>query len=373
MPVDTKPVTGASNVSLGNICIFGAGCIGCFVGICLADNGQKVTFLHRKSKSGESFYGKVCKSGIRLKDHYGNLNKHLDASTCASAFTLDCERALRDADVILVATKRVANKEVSLKINQFAKEGVPVVTLQNGTCVRKQLAPFLNDDHPIIECMVNVAVVTTPEGFAKTSPIARFVLDGDPETLTIAEQLATALKLAGVKAEVDADIKAVQYGKLMVNLVNPINALSGLPLNQMLFSSEYRLIIRFIVAEALSVYRAAGITPKPSFITWAPRLLDILHYTQFLLQFLLYAAQFMLRKNILDDTAHSSMWEDFKYGRMSEIDFLNGEIVRLGKDFQVPTPYNDKLVRNVKQHEKESGGLPMVSATMMASMLGVKL
>ncbi|KAK3261490.1 hypothetical protein CYMTET_29600 [Cymbomonas tetramitiformis] len=297
MPVETNPATGTSSISLGNVCIFGAGCIGCFVGICLAGDGQKVTFLHRKSNSGESFLDKVSKTGIRLKDHYGKLNKHLDASTCASAFTLDCERALRDADVILVATKRVANEEVSLRINQFAKKGVPIVTLQNGTFVRKQLAPFLNADHPIIECMVNVAVVTTPEGFAKTSPIARFVLDGDPETLAIAERVATAFKSAGVRAEVDADIKAVQYGKLL----------------------------------------------------------------------------FILQKNILDDTAHSSMWEDFKYGRTSEIDFLNGEIVRLGKDFQVPTPYNDKLVRNVKQHEEETGGLSMVSATMMATMIGVQL
>ena len=70
----------------------------------------------------------------------------------------------------------------------------------------------------------------------------------------------------------------------------------------------------------------------------------------------------------IDPNARSSMWEDLQRGHKTEVDFLNGEIVRLGAAVGVPTPINSRIVELVKQAEK--GGTP---PSLSAADLRIKL
>ena len=71
----------------------------------------------------------------------------------------------------------------------------------------------------------------------------------------------------------------------------------------------------------------------------------------------------MMAKKIvaIDPNARSSMWEDLQRGRKTEVDLLNGEIVRLGAQLDVPTPINQRIVDLVKEAENR-GAPPSLAA-----------
>ncbi|HSO48014.1 MAG TPA: ketopantoate reductase C-terminal domain-containing protein, partial [Rhizobiaceae bacterium] len=156
-------------------------------------------------------------------------------------------------------------------------------------------------------------------------------------------QAAAMLTAAGVPAMVRRDFEAVQWGKLLLNLNNAVNALSGLPLKRQLSDLRWRKVLAASMREALSVLDAARIRPArlgkvaPRYIPFVLELPDWL--------FLRLAAT-MLK---VDDDARSSMAEDLERGRTPEIDWLNGEIARLGAANGVATPVNDAIIAMVRE------------------------
>jgi 2-dehydropantoate 2-reductase len=69
----------------------------------------------------------------------------------------------------------------------------------------------------------------------------------------------------------------------------------------------------------------------------------------------------------IDPVARSSMWEDLEAGRATEIDWINGEVVRLGREHGVPTPVNSTLVELIRQ--AEDGGRRDWSGRELLSVL----
>jgi 2-dehydropantoate 2-reductase len=179
-----------------------------------------------------------------------------------------------------------------------------------------------------------------------------------------AEEIARCLTQAQVPAEVTQDIQAVLWGKLAMNLNNAVNALSGLPLKAQLSQRDYRKVLAASVAEALAAMKAAGITPakigkvRPQIIPKVVGLPDWL--------FRLVAAN-MLK---IDKEARSSMAEDLDAGREPEIDWLNGEIVRLGEQHGVATPVNARITELVKQ-AFDVGKSPRLSGKELLAMLQI--
>jgi 2-dehydropantoate 2-reductase len=157
-----------------------------------------------------------------------------------------------------------------------------------------------------------------------------------------ADNLAELLTDAGIETVISSDIAAVQWGKLLLNLNNAINALSGLPLKRQLSTRAYRQVLAASMREALSVLKAAGIRPAkvgnagPSLII---RVLDLPDWL------FVRIAGSMLK---IDEDATSSMAEDLARGRVPEIDWLNGEIVALGRKTGAATPVNERIVALVK-------------------------
>ncbi|MEP6505818.1 MAG: ketopantoate reductase C-terminal domain-containing protein, partial [Betaproteobacteria bacterium] len=131
---------------------------------------------------------------------------------------------------------------------------------------------------------------------------------------------------------------AVQWGKLLLNLNNPVNALSGLPLRAQLLDRDLRSTTAALIEEALTVLAAARqrttkVTPLPT--RWLPRLLRLPTPV-----FRVLAAR-MLK---IDARARSSMADDVALGRRTEIDALCGEVVRLAKSLGRRAPRNEKML-----------------------------
>jgi 2-dehydropantoate 2-reductase len=164
------------------------------------------------------------------------------------------------------------------------------------------------------------------------------------------DEAATSEKLSvpGLKVRATDDIAGVQWGKLLFNLNNALNALSGLPLATQLADRRWRRLLAAQIEEALAALRASGIRAAriervpPGLIPIILRLPDAVFRV---------AARRMLA---IDPQARSSMWEDLERRRSTEIDHLQGAIVTLAAEAGVSVPMNARIVGLV--HRAETAG-----------------
>ncbi|WP_241844689.1 2-dehydropantoate 2-reductase N-terminal domain-containing protein [Kitasatospora sp. CB01950] len=181
-----------------------------------------------------------------------------------------------------------------------------------------------------------------PAGQSPVSPTS-------PEHAASAEQFASrfaeAARAAGLPVELRDDMPQVQAAKLLMNLNNAVNALSGRPLREQLGSRPYRLVLARCQREGLAALRAAGLRParlSPVPAGWMPA---VLRLPDALFRRLAAAS---LR---VDAQARSSMWEDLQRGRRTEIDSLQGEILALAERHRLPAPANRRLLELVRAAE----------------------
>lgn len=312
--------------------VFGAGSIGCYVGGMLAATGLEVLLVGRKNME------KRLAEGITLSRHDG-MEKH----AAPSAFTfLASSDALAGCEAVLVCVKSTATKEAARELATILPEGTLVASFQNGISNGAALREHLPQCR-VMGAMVAFNVAQIGGNRFHQGTEGGIAIEDRPGAL----RLATTLNEADVPAMVSRDFEAVQWGKLLMNLNNAVNALSGLPLKAQLSRRKHRLVLADCVEEALTALRAAHIRPakigrvSPGLIPVILRLPDFL-FTRI--------AGSMLK---IDEDARSSMAEDLEQKREPEIDCLNGEIVRLGEEFGVPTPVNSSIVAKVKQRFAE--------------------
>jgi 2-dehydropantoate 2-reductase len=148
------------------------------------------------------------------------------------------------------------------------------------------------------------------------------------------------------------DIGGVQWGKLLVNLFNALNALADLPLRQQLAQRSWRRLFADQMAEGLSAVRAAGIRPvssTPIPANWTPHLLRL---PDAVFEVLLG------RTMKVDPEARSSMWEDLQRGRRTEIDYLQGVITEIADQHGLQVPLSRRVVALIKIAEASGNGSP---------------
>jgi 2-dehydropantoate 2-reductase len=175
-------------------------------------------------------------------------------------------------------------------------------------------------------------------------------LRGSGGTLALEEDDVTTAWLptlaeAGLPSTTHKDIRAVQWGKLLLNLNNPVNALSGLPLRDELLDPDLRATTAALIEEAQGVLaaarqRTAKVTPVPT--SWLPRLMRLPTP-----MFKLIAGR-MLK---IDPRARSSMADDLALGRRTEIGELCGEVVKLAKKVGRRAPRNEKMLGMIRYVE----------------------
>jgi 2-dehydropantoate 2-reductase len=169
-----------------------------------------------------------------------------------------------------------------------------------------------------------------------------------------ADDAATAERLSvpGLKLRATQDISGVQWGKLLVNLNNALNALAGLPLRRQLALRTWRKLFADQMAEGLAALRAEGIKPvssTPVPANWTPHLLR------------LPDAVFNMvlgRTMKIDPEARSSMWEDLQRGRVTEINYLQGVIIEIADRHGLQVPLSRRIVALIRNAEQAGKGAP---------------
>jgi len=334
--------------------VLGAGAIGCFVGGRLAADGADVILVGRPALADE-----ICTHGLALTDLHGP-DTRLPSSAVQVATDVS---ALTDRDVVLVAVKSpdTAAAGGSLAPHVRARDTL-VVSLQNG--VRN--ADVLREALPgatVLAAMVTFNVTRPAPGTfrrATSGPIAL-------ERHARAGALVAALEHAGIPTLARRDIRAVLWSKLLFNLNNAINALAGVPLRDELADRRYRRIFAACMREGIATTRAARIR-----LARIGRLVPAL--ASRLLPWpdaiVLRLASSMLE---VDPQARSSMWDDLERRRATEIDWLNGEVVRLGREHGVRTPVNERIIALVREAERNASGSPRLdAAALTARIYGAK-
>jgi 2-dehydropantoate 2-reductase len=147
----------------------------------------------------------------------------------------------------------------------------------------------------------------------------------------------------------------VQYGKLLINLNNALSALSDMPLRAQLASREWRRLFADQMAEGLAVLRAAGIKPVSS--TPIPAA-----WTPFMLRLPDPIFNAILGRTMkIDPEARSSMWQDLKQGRRTEIDYLQGAIIALAEKHGTSVPLSRRIVALIRDAEQAGKGPPKLT------------
>ncbi|WP_299648501.1 2-dehydropantoate 2-reductase [uncultured Tateyamaria sp.] len=316
------------------IAVAGAGSIGCYVGGLLADAGHDVRFLARPR-----VVDACAKDGLRLTDFDGN-----ETIVRASQMVEAAEQAFSDADVILVCVKSGDTQAMAQEIATHAPTA-QVISLQNGV----ENAAVLRAALPAADvraAMVPFNVVPEADAHFHRATSGNILVEAGPlpdfGTPTL------------VWEQVD-NIEAVQWGKLLINLGNAINALADMPLLTQLQDRAWRRLMADQMAEALRVMAAAGIVPAKTTAA-PPRLIPhILRLPTPL--FRRIAAQMLM----IDAQARSSMWDDLKRGRRTEIDALQGAIIALAERHGRQAPLNTRMRALIREAEAAGNGSPGLS------------
>ena len=164
--------------------------------------------------------------------------------------------------------------------------------------------------------------------------------------------LHEVLDVPGAAVAEHADMTGVLWGKLLLNLNNALNALSGLPLAVELADRRWRVLLAAQIAEALTVLRAANIRLARIEAVPPRAIPSILQLPDFLFR---AVAGRMLA---IDPAARSSMWEDLERRRPTEIDYLQGAILELAGRTGLAAPVTARITRLVKDAESAGHGSP---------------
>jgi 2-dehydropantoate 2-reductase len=318
-----------------NIIVVGAGAIGCYVGGRLAAAGERITLVGRP-RTVEP----IALNGLTVTDLQG-FKAHIDADlqaanlSIASNLKLAAQNLLADqTTVILLCVKGGATTAASQEIAECLPAGTTIISLQNGVdnvARIKNVTPQMQAFAGMVPYNV---VMKTATHVHRTTMGKIYIEESD---VTVA--LVAKFNAAGLLASTSKDMRSVQWGKLLLNVNNPVNALSDLPLREELLNRDFRYVFATLQLETLTALKAAGITPvqlaavKPHVM---PHLLKLPNFI------FTRIAKKMLR---MDPSARSSMWDDIQHGRMTEINDMCGAVVRLARLSGTEAPCNEAISR----------------------------
>lgn len=319
--------------------VAGAGSIGCFVGGMYAAAGRRVALLARPRVIGE-----IERNGLRLTSFEG-----LDQNIASSRLTLSEDPSvLGDVAAVLVTVKSADTAEIADVIARHAPADAVIVSLQNGVgnvAVLRERLP----GRRVLAGMVPFNVIAPGEARFHRATSGDIVIEQDDAGT------ADQLSVPGLRMLSTSDIVGVQWGKLLLNLNNALNALADLPLRQQLAQRAWRTLFADQMAEGLGAIRAEGIKPV------SPTPIPV-GLTAHLLRLSDAIFNVVLGRTMkIDPEARSSMWEDLQRGRRTEIDYLQGVITAIADRRGLQVPLSRRVVELIRSAEAAGKGSPRLT------------
>jgi 2-dehydropantoate 2-reductase len=316
--------------TLPRIAIYGAGMVGNYLGGRLHGHAS-VRFIARPNMAAT-----LSEHGLHVSDLHGHQQHiapaELDVSTQPDG--------AHDVDLVLVTVKSAATMDVAHELADVLSPATVVISFQNGVRNTAELRAAL-PQHTVLAGMVPFNVTQPEPAHFHQGSSGELMVERSDALAAFAEVFAAC----GLPLQQHEDMQAVLWAKLLLNLNNPLNALSGLPLREELAQRAWRQCLALLQREGLRTLDAAGI--RPAHLTalparWLPGVLslpDALFH------------RIAGRMLAIDPLARSSMWDDLQAQRRTEVDYINGEIVALAASKKVRAPANARVVALIREAE----------------------
>jgi len=305
------------------VAVVGAGGVGRVFGGRLAAAGHEVWLVHRRREVVEA----LRRDGLRLESPGADERIAVHATLEPSS--------VGPVDLVLILTKSTDTPAAAAASKPLLGSGTLVVTLQNGLGNLETIAAVLGAERSLLGMTYVGAALAGPGHARLTAPGPSFL--GEPngaQRSARIDELARTFTQAGVPMQATDRVWDMVWGKLVINAaLNATCALTGASGDSALASDAARTWLGMVARETAAVAAALGITlPYPD------------------------AAERVWQHCRDVGASKPSMLQDMERGRPTEIDAINGAVVREGKRLGVPTPYNEALLLLVTGREDVSRG-----------------
>jgi 2-dehydropantoate 2-reductase len=317
---EIMPTGSEENViaATSRVAVMGAGAVGSYFGGMLARAGVPVTMIARPAYVEAVRRGKLFLDTVSFQERVA-----VEASSAPSA--------VRDASVVLFCVKGQDNEETARAIAPHLSADAVVVSLQNGVDNVERIRAASGID--ALPAVVYIAAAMPEPGHVKHTGLGELIVGefaarrgGAELHPPRAEQIAALFATANVPCRISGDIRADMWAKFITNCgANAVSAIAQASYGEIARYDDSRELMSRVVEETIAVGRAAGVRMPGADFTekW---LHDLAKFGD----------------------AFSSTAQDLARGKRTEIESLNGYIVRRGAELGVATPSNFALYALVK-------------------------
>ena len=272
----------------------------------LAHAGNDVSLIAR----GEHLRA-IQANGLRLRQDDAEFTVHLPATGNPAE--------IGPVDLVLYTVKTYHNAQAIPAIRPLAGLGTAVLTLQNGVECHLQLAAELGPGHAMPGAYWTASSVESPGVIASVGPMPRLSFGEEAGgTSERAQTVREALATAGIEVELSPDPMQVIWSKFIVLCsVAGISSAARTRIKAFMQYPEGLELFTAAMCEADEVGRARGINLPEGLVE---------NSVEFIRGF---------------PDFQNSMHADFENGRSTELEALNGAVVRMGKETGIPTPVNE--------------------------------
>lgn len=302
------------------IAVLGAGALGCAIGGALAEAGNDVVLINRNAAQVEA----IRAAGLRMRGPSGERSVAVRAER-------DCTR-LAPMDLVIVLVKSFHTQEAIAAATPLIGGDTVVLSLQNGLGHEDVLAEAVGRER-VIAGKTYVGGVMLAPGHIISGTAGKETLIGELDGSDSARvrRIASVFEAASLRTTVSTNIMGTIWDKLLINVATgAVSGITGLTYGPLYAIAEIEAVALAAVQEAMDVARASGVQ---------------LSYTEPRAPWTKAAAG-------LPQDFKTSMLQSLEKGSVTEIDFINGAVVRWGKRCGVPTPVNATLVACIKGIER---------------------
>jgi 2-dehydropantoate 2-reductase len=302
------------------IYFLGAGALGCAIGGTLAGAGSDVTLIDRYQAHVDA----INRDGLIMKEGDGERSVRVKAA-------IDCT-GLPHADLVIVLVKSFHTRDAIESAKSIVGPDTAVMSLQNGLGHEDILTDVVGVSHVLAGKTYVGGVLQGPgRTIAGTRGKRTIIGELDGSISARAKAIAAEFERAELPTTVSDNIVGTMWDKLLINVATgALSGITGLTYGDLYAVPEIEACAIAAVAEAMAVARAAGVklsidAPRDAWVMAAEGL----------------PAEF-----------RTSILQSLDKGAATEIDFINGAVVRAGQRHRVPTPVNQTLVAAIKGIER---------------------
>lgn len=315
------PLIRCSDVGLiMKVCVVGAGALGCTIGGTLAEGGNEVYFVD----ANKAHVDAINASGLIMNKAGEDRVVKITAATDVSGIGV--------VDLVIVLVKSFHTRKAIEAARNIIGEETVVMSLQNGLGNEEMIGEVVGQDRVISgKTYVGGGITGPGRVIASTDGKLTYIGELDGSIGERVKRIAETFSKAGLQTNISDNIVGTIWDKLLINVATgAVTAISGLTYGELYATTELEAVSIAAIAEAMAVAAAKGVR------------LSITEPRQ----------AWSMASDGLPPGFKTSMLQSLESGSVTEVDFINGSVVRAGRSSGIATPVNETLVACVKGIER---------------------